>query len=136
MPFDERELLALDVLVWTRLTVEPRELGFVVEEFELAWRTSEMDVDDILGARGEMRRVRREWIGSDRRVRRRGIATEKLRERDATKRKCCRASRERTEKCAPCRLGDGCGLRRVRVTGLCLRGICRLRCVHAWFTIA
>ena len=63
MALDEGELLALQIVVRTRNAVVLREFRLVVEEFKLAGRTGEVDVDDMLGPRGETWRARSQRIG-------------------------------------------------------------------------
>ena len=63
MALDEGELLALQIVVRTRNAVVFREFRFVVEQFKLAGRAGEVDVDDMLGPRGKTWRARSQRIG-------------------------------------------------------------------------
>ena len=57
---DKRKPFARQKRSGTLLTIEPGQIGFVIEKFQLAWRARHMQVNNPLGAAGKLRRQDRE----------------------------------------------------------------------------
>ena len=60
---DEGELFACEERGWAIAAVESGEVGFMIEEFELAGAACHVEVDDAFGAGGEVGRGGAEWLG-------------------------------------------------------------------------